>query len=60
MNAITLFGEEISGTILLLLLGYYLLQLEIGAITFGISAFLRSGAMAVGFWHYRKKDIKSA
>ena len=48
LTSIALIGEEISGTILLLFLGYYLLQLEIGTITFGISAFLSGGAMAVG------------
>lgn len=48
LACVALIGEEISGTVLLLFLGYYLLQVEIGAITFGISAFLCSGAVAVG------------
>lgn len=47
--AIIIIGEEVSvKTVALLLLAYFLLQIEIAAITFGISAFLKSGGMAIG------------
>lgn len=48
LAAVALIGETVSSTVLLLFAGYYLLQLEIGAVTFGISAFLRNGGLAVG------------
>jgi len=35
-------------TLSLLFLAYYLMQLEMGAITFGISAFLRRGGVSIG------------
>ncbi|MBR6513384.1 MAG: ABC transporter permease subunit [Clostridia bacterium] len=42
-------GEEIDlKKMLLLFLAYFLLQIEIGGITFGISAFLRGGSLGVG------------
>ncbi len=42
-------GEETDIKIMLLLFfAYFLLQVEIGCITFGISAFLNSGSLAVG------------
>ncbi len=42
-------GEEADiKTMLLLFFAYFLLQVEIGCITFGISAFLNSGSLAVG------------
>ncbi len=37
-----------AAKIALILLSYYLLQLEIGAITFGISAFIRGGGLGIG------------
>ena len=36
------------GSIILVFISYILMQLEIGAITFGISAFVRRGAMGIG------------
>ena len=42
-------GEEADiKTMLMLFLAYFLLQTEIGGITFGISAFLRGGGMGIG------------
>lgn len=42
-------GEMISfGTYLLIFFAYILMQLEIAAITFGISAFVKRGAMGIG------------
>lgn len=42
-------GEaEKLGTVALIFLPYIILQIEIAALTFGISAFMRKGAMAVG------------
>ncbi len=42
-------GEETDIKIMLLLFfAYFLLQIEIGCITFGISAFLNNGSLAVG------------
>lgn len=41
-------GEQVGKALWLLFLAYFLLQVEIALITFGISAFLRSGGMAVG------------
>ena len=44
-----LIGELVSfGAFALMFLAYILMQLEIGAITFGISAFLKRGALAIG------------
>ena len=40
-------GENMS-SLVLLFVAYYLLQLEIGAITFGISAFLKKGGLGIG------------
>lgn len=36
------------GRMLLSFLAYYLMQLEVGAVTFGISAFIKGGSLAVG------------
>lgn len=42
-------GEFVSfGTMMLVFLAYFLMQLEIAAITFGISAFVKRGAMGIG------------
>lgn len=42
-------GEEFDlGAILLLFLSYLLLQIQISSVTFGISAFMRKGGIAVG------------
>ncbi len=42
-------GETVkAGTVALLLLSYLCMQLEIAAITFGISAFLRRGGLGIG------------
>lgn len=42
-------GEKISyGTFMLVFLAYIIMQLEIVFITFGISAFVKSGALAIG------------
>ena len=47
--SIIVIGEEVPvKTISLLLLAYFLLQIEIASITFGISAFLKNGGFAVG------------
>ncbi len=44
-----LIGEKIDWSILtLILLAYYLLQLEIASITFGVSAFIRRGSLGIG------------
>ncbi len=49
VGTILLIGEQISPKGLsLLLLAYLLLQLEIAAITFGLSAFLRKGGLGLG------------
>ncbi|MBE6638781.1 MAG: ABC transporter permease [Ruminococcaceae bacterium] len=46
---ILIIGEAASyKTLLLLFLSYYLLQLEIACITFGISAFLRGSSLGIG------------
>lgn len=37
-----------AGKVALLLLSYLIMQIEIGAITFGISAFIRRGGLAIG------------
>ncbi|MBQ4561934.1 MAG: ABC transporter permease subunit [Clostridia bacterium] len=48
--SVAVIGEEADiKTMLLLFFAYFLLQIEIGGITFGISAFLNSGSLAVGF-----------
>lgn len=36
------------GKMLLSFLSYYLMQLEVGAVTFGISAFIKSGSLGIG------------
>lgn len=42
-------GEEVPvKTLMLLFLAYFLMQLEIAAVTFGISAFLRRGSLGIG------------
>lgn len=42
-------GETVKlKTLALLFLAYFLLQVEIGAVTFGISAFLRRGSLGIG------------
>ena len=42
-------GEEIeAGKIALVFLAYYLMQLEIGAITFAVSAFIKGGGLGIG------------
>ena len=38
-----------AGTVALLFLSYFLMQIEIAAITFGISAFIRRGGLGIGF-----------
>lgn len=49
MISTLLIGEELEfKKMLLLFLSYYLLQIEIGALTFGISAFLRSNGIGFG------------
>ncbi|MBE6537337.1 MAG: ABC transporter permease [Ruminococcaceae bacterium] len=49
MLAILAVGEVIAfGKLLLIFLAYLLMQLEIAAITFGISAFVNRGAMGIG------------
>lgn len=45
---ILLIGEEIEGTLVLLFLACFLLQVELAAVCFGISAFLRRGGLGVG------------
>ena len=46
---ILVIGESVSfGTFALIFLAYLLMQLEIAAITFGISAFVRRGALGIG------------
>ncbi len=47
--SIAIVGEEVSiKTIALLFLAYFLLQVEIAGITFGISAFLKNGGLGIG------------
>ncbi len=47
--SIAIIGEEVSIKALgLLFLAYFLLQIEIAGITFGISAFLKNGGLGVG------------
>ena len=42
-------GEEVdAGKIALVFLAYYIMQLEIGAITFALSAFIRGGGLGIG------------
>ena len=42
-------GEEVSlKTLALLFLAYFLMQLEVACITFGISAFLHYGSLGIG------------
>lgn len=42
-------GEEVdAGKIALVFLAYYIMQLEVGAITFAISAFIRGGGLGIG------------
>ena len=38
-----------AGTVALVFLSYFLMQIEIAAITFGISAFIRRGGLGIGF-----------
>lgn len=46
---ILMIGEEVVvGTFALLLFAYFLLQVEIALITFGISAFIRRGGLGIG------------
>jgi len=46
---IRIVGEPVNvKKLALLFLAYYLMQLEVGAITFGISAFLRRGGVSIG------------
>ncbi|MBR5515048.1 MAG: ABC transporter permease subunit [Clostridia bacterium] len=46
---ILIIGEEIDlGVFFLLMLSYFLMELEISAITFGISAFISKGGIAIG------------
>ncbi len=47
-TALIIGANASAGTIALLLLAYLLLQLEIAAITFGISAFLADNSLAIG------------
>ena len=48
-GAILLIGEQPSIKVMFLMFfAYFALQLEIGAITFGISAFLKRGGLAIG------------
>lgn len=47
--SVLIIGEDVEiETMGLLFLAYFLMQLEVGAITFGISAFLRRGSLGVG------------
>jgi len=47
--SVLIIGEDVEiKTLGLLFLAYFLMQLEVGAITFGISAFLRRGSLGVG------------
>ena len=49
MLGILAIGEEVEfGTVALLLLSYTLLQIEIAAVTFGISAFLKGNGLGIG------------
>ena len=42
-------GEDVSvGKMALIFLAYFIMQLEIGAITFAISAFIRNGGLGIG------------
>lgn len=42
-------GEEVSvGKMALIFLAYFIMQLEVGAITFAISAFIRNGGLGIG------------
>lgn len=42
-------GEEVdAGKLALVFLAYYIMQLEVGAITFAISAFIRGGGLGIG------------
>ncbi|MGM9614774.1 MAG: ABC transporter permease subunit [Oscillospiraceae bacterium] len=48
-GCIAIIGEEVSAkTMTQLLAGYYIMQLETAAITFGISAFMRRGSVGAG------------
>ncbi len=48
-GTVLIIGEQASaGTIALLLLAYLLLQLELAAVTFGISAFLKGNGLGIG------------
>ncbi len=47
--SVAVIGEEADWKVLwLLFLAYYLLQVEIAAVTFGLSAFLRRGGLGIG------------
>ncbi len=47
--SVVIVGEKVELSVMLLLfLAYFLLQVEIGCITFGISAFLRGTALGIG------------
>lgn len=47
--AILAIGQEVEAEpLVLLFLAYFLMQLEVAAITFGISAFLRRGSLGIG------------
>lgn len=47
--SVAVIGEDVEvKNMLLLFLAYFLLQIEVGSITFGISAFLRGGSLGVG------------
>lgn len=47
--SVVIIGEDADiRTMLLLFFAYFLMQIEIGAVTFGISAFMRGGSVGVG------------
>ncbi|MBE6574295.1 MAG: ABC transporter permease [Ruminococcaceae bacterium] len=47
--SVAVIGEEIElGTFMLLILAYLIMQLEVAAITFAISAFIRRGGVGIG------------
>ena len=49
VSGVLAIGEEVAfGTVALLLLSYTLLQIEIVAVTFGISAFLKGNGLGIG------------
>ncbi len=51
ISALSMLAVDVSadtGTLALLFLAYFVMQLEIAAITFGISAFIRGGGLGIG------------